>query len=61
MSDVEYSLSYLPLFYDDLESHVMYISDVLRNREAANALLDDVEAAILDRLPNRPRLHDRHV
>ena len=60
MSDVEYSLSYLPLFYDDLESHVMYISDVLCNREAANALLDDVEAAILDRLPNAEAFEPFH-
>ena len=29
MSKIEYSLSYLPLFYDDLESLVMYITDVL--------------------------------
>ena len=43
MSETEYSLSYLPMFYDDLESHVMYITDVLCNRVAANELLDAVE------------------
>ena len=51
MGDITYSLSYLPLFYNDLEEHVMYISEVLHNRTAANELLDDVEAAILERLP----------
>ena len=50
MSKIEYSLSYLPLFYYDLESLVMYISDVLWNKIAANVLLYSVEAAILDRL-----------
>ncbi len=25
MADVVYELQYLPLFYDDLEEHVMYI------------------------------------
>ena len=47
MSDIKYSLSYLPLFYDDLESHVMYISDVLCNKTAANKLLNDVEAGYI--------------
>ena len=43
MSEIEYALSYLPMFYDDLESHVICITDVLCNREAANELLDSNE------------------
>lgn len=50
MSD--YELSYLPLFYDDLMGQVNYIADKLRNPQAANKLIDDVESAIIDRLPN---------
>ena len=60
MSKIEYSLSYLPLFYDDLESLVMYISDVLCNKTAANELLNAVEAAILDRLPNAEAFEPYH-
>ena len=60
MSKIEYSLSYLPLFYDDLESLVMYISDVLCNKIAANELLNAVEAAILDRLPNAEAFEPYH-
>ena len=52
MNETTYSLRYLPLFYDDLEERVMYISEVLRNNTAANNLIDAVEKAILDRLPN---------
>ncbi len=50
MSD--YELSYLPLFYDDLMGQVNYIADKLRNPQAANKLIDDVESAIIDRFPN---------
>ena len=60
MSKIEYSLSYLPLFYDDLESLVMYISDVLCNKSAANELLKDVEAAIWGRLPNAEAFEPYH-
>ena len=52
MADTKYELRYLPLFYDDLEEHVMYIVNVLGNLDAANDLLDAVEKAILERLPN---------
>lgn len=38
----------------------MYISDVLCNKEAANALLDDVENAILSRLPNAEAFEPYH-
>ncbi len=50
MSD--YELSYLPLFYDDLMEQVDYIADKLGNPKAANDLVDAVDAAILERLPN---------
>ena len=52
MGEFKYELSYLPMFYDDLEERVTYISDVLLDEKAANDLLDAVEAAILQRLPN---------
>ena len=51
MSNIKYSLSYLPLFYNDLESHIMYVSMILKNPDAANNLLDAVEEAIKERLP----------
>ncbi len=60
MGDITYSLRYLPLFYDDLEEHVMYISEVLRNNTAANHLIDAVEKAILDRLPNAESFEPYH-
>lgn len=50
MSKESYSLRYLPLFYNDLEEHVMYLTEVLCNPCAANELLDAVEKAILGRL-----------
>ena len=60
MADIKYSLSYLPLFYDDLEEHVIYISEVLCNKDAANDLLDSVEAAILKRLPDAESYEPYH-
>lgn len=51
MLNKEYRLSYLPLFYDDLEEAVTYIVEKLKNPQAANDLFDKVEAAILERLP----------
>lgn len=47
-----YKLQYLPLFWDDLNAAVSYISDVLCNAAAAEALLDETEAAILEHLQN---------
>ena len=46
-----YSLRYLPLFYDDLENIVFYICNVLENKPAAERLIDKIERAILKRLP----------
>ena len=51
MTNKRYELRYLPLFYDDLEEKVLHIADELHNPQAANALLDEVECAILERLP----------
>lgn len=52
MGKVTYTLRYLPLFYSDLEEHVLYIAENLHNKDAANELINEVEAAILERLPN---------
>ena len=46
----EYTLEYLPLFDDELAEAVRYITQKLRNPDAANKLIDDVEQAITDRL-----------
>ncbi len=49
MEDRKYRLRYLPLFEQDLERTASYIANVLRNPDAAFNLVDDVEAAILER------------
>lgn len=51
MTNERYELRYLPLFYEDLEEKVLHIADELHNPQAANDLLDEVESAILERLP----------
>lgn len=51
MTDIKYKLRYLPLFYEDLEQKVLYISEKLQNVKAANDLIDAVEKAILERQP----------
>ena len=50
MLSKKYRLRYLPLFYEDLDEKVTYIVEKLKNLEAANNLLDKVEAAIMERL-----------
>ena len=52
MGDTNYKLRYLPLFYRDLEEKIVYITETLRNPQVANDLLNDVENAIFERLPN---------
>ena len=52
MDNINYSLRYLPLFYEELEEKVVYIAETLKNPQAANDLLNSVESAILERLPN---------
>ena len=46
-----YKLRFISLFEDDLNSIVDYITEGLQNRVAADALVDDVQQAIRDRLP----------
>ena len=33
MADTQYDLRYLPLFYEDLEQKVIYISETLHNKK----------------------------
>ena len=47
-----YRLRYLPLFWDDLNSAVTYISEVLGAPGAAESLLDELEAEVLSHLEN---------
>ncbi len=47
-----YKIRYLPLFAQDLTDTANYISNVLRNPQAASKLVDDVEKAILTRSEN---------
>lgn len=51
MLSKKYRLSYLPLFYEDLDEKITYIVEKLKNPKAASDLLDKVEAAIMERLP----------
>ena len=50
--DNDYELRYLPLFYEDMFEKVSYIRDELQNPKAAENLINDVEEAILKRLPD---------
>ena len=52
MGDKKYELRYLPLFEQDLIQTVNYIVNVLKNPDAADKLVNDVETAILERLNN---------
>lgn len=60
MADTKYILRYLPLFYEELEEKVVYIAEKLKNTQAANDLLDLVEAAILERLPDAEAFEAYH-
>jgi len=50
MNGKRYKLSVLPLFEEDLNEILDYIAFHLNNPNAANRLIDDVEAAIQKRL-----------
>ncbi|MBR2539659.1 MAG: type II toxin-antitoxin system RelE/ParE family toxin [Mogibacterium sp.] len=52
MLNSKYKLRYLPLFYEDLNEKVEYIAYEKLNPDAALRLIDNVEAAILERLPD---------
>lgn len=60
MADTKYILRYLPLLYEELEEKVVYIAETLKNPQAANNLLDLVESAILERLPNAESFEPYH-
>ena len=51
MNEKHYELRFLPLFEDDLDEIVDYITYRLKNPAAAERLVDEVETAILERLP----------
>ena len=51
MFDTKYKLRYLPIFYEDLEQKVVYIAEKIGHPQAANELIDEVERAILERVP----------
>lgn len=46
----DYKLRFLPLFEDDLNEIVDYITFELQNPTAAERLVDDVQQAIMERL-----------
>lgn len=48
MNQRPYKLQYLPLFWDDLNNAVSYISNTLHSPKAAERFVDEVEAKILD-------------
>lgn len=52
MQEKTYKLTFLPLFEDDLNDVVDYISLKLKNPSAASRLVDDIEYAITRRLEN---------
>lgn len=52
MENKSYQLRYLPIFEQDLIGTANYITNVLKNEDAALCLIDDVETAILQRLNN---------
>ena len=52
MENKSYQLRYLSIFETDLLSTVNYITNVLKNEDAAHRLVDDIESAILKRLEN---------
>ena len=51
MNGKKYKLNILPLFEDDLNEIVDYITFRLKNPVAADKLINDVESAIMERLP----------
>ena len=51
----KYKLTILPLFEEELNHIVDYITYVLHNREAAHQLITDIEAAIYTRLSHPPK------
>lgn len=52
MENKHYELSFLPLFEQDLNEAVDYITNTLNSPQAALNLVDEVEKAIFERLKN---------
>ncbi|MDF2513130.1 MAG: plasmid stabilization protein [Herbinix sp.] len=50
MAEINYRLRYLPLFEDDLSEILFYIINKLKNPQAAQTLLYEIEKLILERL-----------
>lgn len=50
MKNEKYKLRYLPLFEQDLIQTISYITNVKKNTDAAEKLVNDVEDAIQERL-----------
>ncbi len=46
-----FTLTFLPLFYNDMEEIVDYIAYTLKNPDAADRIVDEIFAAIDKRLP----------
>ena len=60
MPNNKYKLRYLTLFYKDLNEKVEYIAYEKLNPDAALRLIDNVEAAILERLPDAESFEQYH-
>ena len=60
MDIAKYKLRYTQDFLDDLNGIVDYIADSLLNPEAAQRLVDDVHAAILERLKTPAAFEQYH-
>ena len=52
MAEKNYKLRYFSLFENDLSEIIDYIIYHLKNKQAANDLLNKIETAIIDRLRN---------
>lgn len=50
MKNEKYKLRYLPLFEQDLIQTISYITNLLKNTDAAEKLVNDIEDAIQERL-----------
>ena len=50
MKNEKYKLRYLPLLEQDLIQTISYITNVLKNTDAAEKLVNDIEDAIQERL-----------
>ena len=55
----KYKVTYLPLFYEDLDQIIGYIINELNNPIAANNLLNEIEKSIEERIYN-PTLYKEY-